>query len=263
MRNRKVHRMGQVFLISPHIAEIEAAHATGKNVLEIGPGPGILTRSLLRDAKTVVAVEKDYNLYTALKANITSKRFRIIHKDFLDATDDELNLEKIDIMIANIPYSISSKVIGWLIEKKMQAVLCLQKEFVDHMLAEPNTRDYSNLSVTTSLCLRVTRIVEVNRNNFRPVPLVDSSIIYMKPLSDMPSRDELRIIAAMMQHKKKTVRNALIDSHGGLGMEKKEIAGMADGLKMKDERIFKLTPHELLYLSREILRMSTSAPVSP
>ncbi len=254
MKNRKIHRMGQVFLVSPHIAEIEAAHAVEKNVLEIGSGPGILTKALLKNAKLVVSVEKDYNLYTAMKSNITSKKLRLIHKDFFDATDEELQLDRIDIMISNIPYSISSRVIGWLAEKSMQAVLCLQKEFVDHMLAEPDTRNYSNLSVTTSLCFRVTRMMDVKRTNFRPVPMVDSSIIYMKPLQEMPGREELRIIAAMMQHKKKTVRNALIDSHSNLKVDKRMMTEIADGMKMKAERIFKLTPQELLDLSKEILK---------
>ncbi len=254
MKNRKTHMMGQVFLVSPHIAEIEAAHAIGKNVLEIGPGQGILTRALLRNARLVVGVEKDRGLYSALKMSIASKKLKLLHMDFFDATDEELQLGKVDIVISNVPYSLSSRIIGWLAEKRMQAVLCLQKEFVDHMLAEPDTREYSNISVTTALCFRVTKIMEVGRNNFRPVPLVDSSIIYMKPLHGMPGREELKIIAAMMQHKKKTVRNALIDSSWSLGIEKGEMVKIADAVRNNGGRVFKLAPSELLELSREVIK---------
>ena len=118
----------------------------------------------------MIAVEKDFRIYTILKHERISGNLVLINKDFLDVTDSEIGLEKIDMVIANIPYSLSSSIIGWLAEKHMQAVLCLQKEFVDHMLAAPDTRDYSRLSVITSLLFRVTKIISVPRGNFRPIP---------------------------------------------------------------------------------------------
>ena len=165
MRTKK--SLGQVFLVNPAVAEAEAAHSYDKTVLEVGPGPGILTAALCKNAKKVIAVEKDSLMCTILKHNVKSDRLRLINKDFFETTDDEIGLKSIDIMISNIPYNLSSSVIGWLGEKRMQAVLCLQKEFVDHMLAQPDTHNYSKLSVFTTLMFKVTKIMNVAKGKFQ------------------------------------------------------------------------------------------------
>lgn len=252
MRSRRVHRTGQVFLTNQHIAEIEAEHAIGKTVLEIGPGPGMLTRALLKKAKKVIAVEKDRMLYNSLAASIKSKKLKLINKDFLDISDEDLGPGQIDIMIANIPYQLSSNVIEWLSKKRMQAVLCLQKEFVNHMLAKEDTREYSRLSVITALSFRVTKILDVPRGNFRPIPLVDSSIIYIKPLGTAIDGKAMSVISALMQHKKKTIRSAMIDGRGSFGKTKDEMSRIMETISMKDQRVFKLRPNQLSELSTEI-----------
>ncbi len=245
--------MGQVFLTNPRIAASEAEHALGKVVLEMGPGPGILTRALLKKAKKVIAVEKDAALYRSLSLRVRSRKLKLINKDFFDATDEELELPSVDIMISNIPYSLSSKTIEWLSEKKMQAVLCLQKEFVDHMLANEDTNNYSRLSVMTALSFRVTRIFEVSRGNFKPNPLVDSSIIYIKPIASVDPKDAA-IISALMQHKKKTVRKAIVDSSSSLGIDKQSLASAMDKIERRSDRVFKIPPKEMLPLAQEIRR---------
>ncbi len=253
MRNRRIHRTGQVFLINQHIAEIEAEHAIGKRVLEIGPGPGMLTKALLKKARKVIAVEKDRMLYNSLAASIKSKKLKLINKDFLDISDEDLGPGQIDIMIANIPYQLSSYVIEWLSKKQMQAVLCLQKEFVNHMLAKEDTHEYSRLSVITALSFRVTKIIDVPRGNFRPIPLVDSSIIYIKPLGTAIDGKTLPIISALMQHKKKTIRSAMMDSRSSFGKTKDEMSRIMETISLKDQRVFKLRPSQLSELSTEIV----------
>ncbi len=250
MRTKK--SLGQVFLVNSGIAEAEAAHSYDKTVIEIGPGPGILTNALCRNAKKVIAVEKDSDMCTILKHHVKSKRLKLINKDFFDATDEELELGKVDIVIANIPYNLSSKIIDWLGEKNMQAVLCLQKEFVEHMLAVPDTRSYSRLSVTTSLMFKVTKIMSVPKGNFRPIPKVDSTIIYMKPKEVKMEKRALGMIGLIMQHKKKTVMNAIQDSHSYLGKEKKELSQICAGISHRNERVFKLGPQEILKVATEL-----------
>ncbi len=252
MRNRKVHRMGQVFLVNQHIAEVEAEHALGKTVLEIGPGQGILTKVLLKKAKKVIAVEKDPLLANSLGARIRSRKLYLINKDFLDTSEDELELSAIDIMISNIPYSLSGRIIEWLAEKQMQAVLCLQKEFVAHMLAKPDMREYSKLSVVTALSFRVTKIIDVPRGNFRPVPLVDSAVIYMKPLGSRIDKETMAVLNALMQHKKKTVRNAMMDSEEAFGKTKREMSRIMEKVSQSGRRAFKMNPQELLVLAKEL-----------
>ncbi|MEM4034492.1 MAG: 16S rRNA (adenine(1518)-N(6)/adenine(1519)-N(6))-dimethyltransferase RsmA [Candidatus Micrarchaeaceae archaeon] len=247
--------LGQNFLINKHIAEIEAAHAMEKNVLELGPGIGVLTKELCKVANRVVAVEIDPLLYNNLKHSIDADNLKLINKDFFKATSDELELNSIDIMIANIPYKLSSKVVEFLSSNNLQAVLCLQKEFVEHMLAKPGTRKYSRLSVTSQLSFNMTKITGVPKGNFRPVPKVDSIIIYMKPKSKLSEKDA-RLITLIMQHKKKTLRNAIEEAAKNMGIGKEKAKEMAESIAgtMQNERAFKLNPEELLEIARQISR---------
>ncbi len=249
---RTKKRLGQVFLVNPAVAEAEAAHSYDKTVLEIGPGPGILTGALCKNAKRVIAVEKDSFMCTVLKHNVKSDRLKLINKDFFEATDDELEIDSVDILISNIPYNLSSKVIGWLGERKMQAVLCLQKEFVDHMLAVPDTRNYSKLSVYTSLMFKVTKIMNVAKGSFRPVPKVDSTVIYLKPKDVKIDKTALFMMGLIMQHKKKTVYNAILDSDSYIGMGRKELAKRCEKLGHRTDRVFKLAPEEILKVAVEL-----------
>lgn len=245
-------KLGQVFLINERIADVEAAHAEGKVVIEIGPGSGMLTRALCKNAKKVIAVEKDDALFSILKYENIGDNIVLINKDFFDATDSELQVRDADILISNIPYYLSSKVIGWLAEKKMQAVICLQKEFVDHMLATPGTANYSKLSVISSLLFRVTKIMDVPRGNFRPVPKVDSVIVYIKPNGRRISRAVLEYVGLIMQHKKKTLRNAIIDSREKIGLGKDMAAIVAGKINKSDLRVFKLSPEEILKAAKDL-----------
>lgn len=244
--------LGQVFLVNPSIADAEAAHSHGKTVIEIGPGPGILTNALCRHANRVIAVERDRMMCTLLKHNVKSDRLKLINKDFFDATDRELELGSADIVIANIPYKLSSAVVEWLARKRMQAVLCLQKEFVEHMLAKPDTRSYSKLSVTTSLMFKVTKIMDVPRGNFRPVPKVDSEVVYMKPKDVRIDERTLFLIGLIMQHKKKTIYNAVLDSHSYLELSKKELGSLCANIASRSERVFKLQPEKVLDVATQL-----------
>ncbi len=249
---RPKKRLGQVFLVNRSIAEAEAAHSYGKTVLEIGPGTGILTAALCKYAKRVIAVEKDSLMCTLLKHNVKSDRLKLINKDFFETTDDEIELDSVDIVISNVPYNLSSKIIGWLGEKRMQAVLCLQKEFVEHMLAQPDTRNYSKLSVTSSLLFKVTKIMNVPKGNFRPIPAVDSAVIYLKPKDVKIDDRVLFLIGLIMQHKKKTVHNAILDSDSYLEIDRKKLAGICANISHKSDRVFKLDPGTILEVATQL-----------
>ncbi|MDE1824777.1 MAG: ribosomal RNA small subunit methyltransferase A [Candidatus Micrarchaeota archaeon] len=251
--SKPIKALGQNFLNNQFIAKAEAVHAYGKNVIEIGPGYGMLTRELCKHASRVVAIEKDQNLYRLLKVELKSRKLLLLNKDFFKASDEELRVSDTQIMISNVPYNLSSKVIEWLLSKKIEAVLCLQKEFVEHMLAKPGTEKYSRLSVMSSLCFSMTKIIDVPKGNFIPVPKVDSAVIYLKPKSDTPRKRELELISMLMQHKNKRLRNALLDSHATLGMEKSQILSKVKelGSDLKS-RPYNLSPSELLLIACRI-----------
>lgn len=247
---RPIKSLGQNFLKNRDVAIAEAAHSYEKTVLEIGPGYGILTKELCKHAKKVVAVEKDANLYHFLKNEIKSKKLKLINKDFFKTSDEEIGTEDIDIVISNIPYNLSSKVVEWLFAHSKQAVLCLQKEFVEHMRASCDTENYSRLSVMSELCFSMTKILDVSRGNFYPVPKVDSAVIYLKPRQVKISEREKQLISLMMQHKNKTIRNALIDSHSYLKMRKPQITEAIKDIDNVTQRAYKLDPQQILAVAR-------------
>ncbi len=244
-------RLGQNFLMNRDVSKSEANFGIDRNVLEIGPGIGVLTQELCKSAKSVIAVEKDTRLFDELTRRITSKKLTLFNDDFFDV--EEKKLKGADIMIANIPYSISSKVLFWLAEHQMPAVLCLQKEFVNHMVAKPSSREYSKLSVVCSLRFDVKKIFDVPRNNFYPQPNVDSALVYVKPNNVKMPKKVLNMLSLIMMHKKKKIRNAIVDSCDALGITKEQARTLADSLDGTDERPVHMAPDKIYKISKEIV----------
>lgn len=241
---------GQHFLVNKSVAEQEAKYGEGMRVLELGPGLGTLTDELCKNAKEVVAVEKDPRLFEHLKENLERKNLKLIHGDFFDI--EQSSIGKVDIMISNIPYNLSSKVLGWLGTAGIPALLCVQKEFAEHMCAHPGSRSYSRLSVMSSLRFRIYSVRNVPSSDFKPKPNVDSAIIYMTPKNSSIDQRSESIITMLMNHKKKTVRNALIDSKQALGTGKEEIDKIMSSSPYKTMRPFQLEPYQILEVADEV-----------
>lgn len=243
-------RMGQNFLTNREVARKEAMYAIGRNVVEIGPGLGILTEELCLVAKSVKAVELDRRLYDMLKGRLTYRNIELVNGDFFELPESDF--KGYEIMVSNIPYSASSRVISWLGSHPMPAVLCLQKEFVDHMDASPGERSYSKLSVISHLFFSVRRMMDVKASEFYPVPEVDSVVIFLRPTGLRISPAALSMLSLLMEHKKKKVRNAVIDSSKALGIGKAEASSFADTLDGKDERPVHLPPEGILGIAEQM-----------
>ena len=244
--------LGQNFLVNENIAEIEAAYASGRNVIEIGPGLGILTRQLCKISKKVLAVEKDTRVYNMLIERESHRNLKALNADFFSLTDEAL--DDFDIVVSNIPYQLSSKTLMWLSNHNMEAVLCLQKEFVEHMLAKPGTKKYSKLSVMMALTNKVTQIMKVSRSNFYPVPKVDSIIVLVKPLGHSINPKIASIIGMLMEHKKKRLKNAIADSSKYMGVSKEATALISGKINNREDRVFKLMPEQILETAGRIER---------
>ncbi len=243
-------KLGQNFLVNGSIAESESEYAKGRAVVELGPGLGILTTELCKRAKSVVSIEKDKRLFEILGNELNCKNTKLINGDFFKQPDKVF--KGCEIMVSNIPYNMSSKTIAWLQRMHMEALLCVQKEFAEHMLAEPGTKRYSKLSVITSLSFNAYNMMKVPRNNFYPVPKVDSVILYLKPKAIAISEEALNVITLIMEHKKKLLRNAISDSKSFLGKDYMYAISAVESMGERDSRVFELSPTQLASVSEKV-----------
>lgn len=199
----------------------------GKQVLEIGPGNGALTRALLDRGAFVKAIELDYNLCGELAAvfpdEIADGRLEIIQGDAVKCAYPPCG-----IVISNLPYSASSKITFRLFEHGFDvAVLMYQMEFVKRMVAPTGTPACGRLSVMVQTFSCVERCFDLSPNCFSPKPQVRSTVVKIHPRPPIfPIRD-MRIYAdivrVLFMHRRKTVRNCLRESGGILTSEQVEV----------------------------------------
>lgn len=213
--------LGQHFLFDPNILGRIAA-ACGTNpplVVEIGPGPGGLTRALLESAQKVVAIEID----ASLAANLPDHpRLEVVHADVL-ATD--LAQWGAAVVAGNLPYYITGpileKVVG-LGGKLIRAVFLVQKEVAARLAAQPGSRDYGYLTVATQLRCRVEPLFDVKPGAFRPAPKVYSTVVRLTPHGMYGAVDAeafLGFASACFRQKRKTLRNNLAGAYERMAVD--------------------------------------------
>ncbi|KAJ9082296.1 Dimethyladenosine transferase [Entomophthora muscae] len=157
-------------------------------VLEIGPGTGNLTVKILEKAKRVICLEADKRLAAELKKRVQgTPEDRKLEITIGDAI--KLDYPYFDICISNTPYQISSPLVFKLLEQRPLfrcAVLMFQREFALRLVARPGDPLYCRLSVNVQLYARVDHVMKVGKNNFRPPPLVESSVVRIEPINPPP-----------------------------------------------------------------------------
>ncbi|CAG8546744.1 9328_t:CDS:2 [Ambispora gerdemannii] len=186
--------LGQHILKNPLIAQgivDKAGLRTSDVALEVGPGTGNLTMKLLEKAKKVVAVEMDPRLAAELAKRVQGKpeqkRLEIIIGDVI-----KTELPYFDICISNTPFQISSPLIFKFLEHRPLfrcAVLMFQREFALRLIAKPGESLYCRLSVNAQMFFKIDHIMKVGKNNFKPPPQVDASVVRMEPRNPPPSVD--------------------------------------------------------------------------
>ncbi|KAI3431115.1 rRNA adenine N(6)-methyltransferase [Psidium guajava] len=170
-------------------------------ILEIGPGTGNLTKKLLDAGKSVVAVELDPRMVLELQRRFQgtpySHRLKVIQGDVL-----KTDLPYFDICVANIPYQISSPLTFKLLNHQPPfrcAVIMFQREFAMRLVAQPGDNLYCRLSANTQLRARVSHLLKVGKNNFRPPPKVDSSVVRIEPRKPAPDANLVREFDGLMR----------------------------------------------------------------
>lgn len=187
--------LGQHILKNPLIAQAIVDKAELKpsdTVLEIGPGTGNLTMKILQcNIKKLICVEYDPRMASELLKRIKlenpvflqQNRVEIIIADF--AKIDMDLLKNVDVCISNTPYQISSiitfKLLSILPKPPRTSVLMFQREFALRLVAKPGEALYSRLSCNVQLYAHTKHVMKVDKNNFKPPPKVESSIIKLEP----------------------------------------------------------------------------------
>ncbi|KAJ7257864.1 S-adenosyl-L-methionine-dependent methyltransferase [Mycena haematopus] len=187
----KTEQFGQHILKNPLVAQgiVDKANLRPTDhVLEVGPGTGNLTMRILEKAKHVTAVEFDPRMAAELTKRVQGKpeqrKLEIIIGDFVKA-----ELPYFDVCISNTPYQISSPLIFRLLSHRPLPRVCIlmfQREFALRLVARPATELWSRLSANVQLYAKVDHVMNVGKNNFRPAPMVESSVVRVVPKDPPP-----------------------------------------------------------------------------
>jgi 16S rRNA (adenine1518-N6/adenine1519-N6)-dimethyltransferase len=218
--------LGQHFLLDLNITRKIARTAEvspGDLVLEVGPGPGGLTRALLESGACVVAVERDGRCIAALeelKAAYPDK-LAIVEGDAL-AFDERTALEGPAKIVANLPYNVSTELLVRWLRLNSEAplwttmTLMFQKEVADRIIAAPGSKAYGRLSVVAQAASRPKRAFDLPARAFTPPPKVDSSVLVFspppEPLATFGALE--RVTAAAFGQRRKMLRSSLRTAFG-------------------------------------------------
>jgi 16S rRNA (adenine1518-N6/adenine1519-N6)-dimethyltransferase len=216
--------LGQNFLFDLNLTRrIARAAGTleGHTIVEVGPGPGGLTRALLMEGATkVIAVERDERTLPAL-AEIAAAypgRLEVISADALEV-DWASIIKGPAKIVANLPYNVATALlVGWLTPKEWppwftSLTLMFQKEVAMRIAAKAGDDAYGRLSILSQWRCEATRLFDVNRSAFTPPPKITSSIVHLvpRPICEPPCKMELleRVTAAGFGQRRKMLRSSL------------------------------------------------------
>lgn len=233
--------LGQHFLKDKNIAQKIANTLTlknYKNVLEIGPGMGVLTQYLVQKEMQLAVMEIDTESITYLRKNFSDKALQIIEADFLKY-DLQLLFPKEEFAITgNFPYNISSQIVFKTLENKdriPEFTGMFQREVAQRICQKPGNKSYGILSVLTQAFYEASYLFTVAPGVFNPPPKVESGVIRLtrKPNNKLPCDEKLffKVVKSAFGQRRKTLRNSL------------KIFNLPD--KIKEDSIFDLRPEQL------------------
>ncbi|MFV0625919.1 MAG: 16S rRNA (adenine(1518)-N(6)/adenine(1519)-N(6))-dimethyltransferase RsmA [Alphaproteobacteria bacterium] len=227
---------------------------SGGNVFEVGPGPGGLTRSVLKnnpDKLTVIEMdERCIAIMQEIKDKV-GERLEIINGDAMKQNFVSLSSSPRHI-VSNLPYNISVPLlIGWMKEIKEYESLTLmfQKEVAERIMAPTKTKDYGRVSILAQLLCKIDKLFDISPTCFVPAPKIWSTVLVFRPLQNIPTVEEIKKIESitnvafsqrrkMIRHSLKTIPNIA---------EILEKMGVGDNLRAEE-----LTPQQFLEIARQI-----------
>ena len=213
-------KWGQNFLIDPNLLRkiIRTVNLnTMDNILEIGPGEGVLTEMILPLVEKMSIIEIDPILVEHLRDLKPIEDCQIIHGDVLWLELESLELTKPIKVIGNIPYNITSPILFWLIEQRKywsESYLMVQKEVGDRLVANVGTKSYGRLTVMTGAFLDFEKCFNIPPEVFVPRPTVDSAFIKISQKSQPIINDDKfdkfeNIVKVAFSKRRKMLSNSL------------------------------------------------------
>ena len=238
---------GQNYLLDRRVAEREVGYlsiSTGDRVLEVGPGFGTLTAALVERTADLTVVELEEGAVRYLRD--TFPQVRVIQGDFL-----EVEVPPFDLFISNLPYSLSSPLLFHLLEMDFRrAVVMVQREFAERMVATHEDKEYSRLSVNVFYRAECQVLENVPRSRFWPEPEVDSAVVLLIPRpAPFRVRDEghfLGLVDLLFQHRRKKIGTVL-------RMRRMLPEGARESVPYLDQRVERLSPQQIGELSDALL----------
>lgn len=241
--------LGQHFLTDLNIAKsiVEALSCEGySNVLEVGPGMGVLTQFLIQHKEyTSSVVDLDQESIEYLKATYPSLGDRIIYGDFLKAPLDQWFSSSFAV-IGNFPYNISSQILFKVLDYRNQVpevVGMFQKEVAERVAEGPGTKAYGVISVLLQAYYDIEYLFTVHENVFNPPPKVKSGVIRLKRNSvqhlDCDEKLFKQVVKMGFNQRRKTLRNSLkallhdgVDKHLPVFSQRPEQLGVEEFVKL-------------------------------
>lgn len=211
-------RYSQNFLVAEGVVEAIAsavAPQPGERVVELGPGAGTLTCALLRRGASVTALEKDPRMLALLRDELRDVADFELHE--ADAAELDLaNFTSSPLAVTgNLPYAITGSIFRRLVDQRpkvARAVVMVQREVRDRLLARAGEPAYGALTVFVSAAYRVESVLTVKPGAFFPPPKVTSAVVRLVP-HEVPRAEETvdfrRVVRAAFDQRRKTLRNAL------------------------------------------------------
>ena len=214
-------KLGQNFLHDKNIISsiINKADVENEDIIEIGPGPGILTENILKNkARSLLAIEKDDSFKVNLKKIKSNYRdnFDYLINDVIDFDFKKLTKKKYKF-VSNLPYNISVPFILKMIKIRKtipwkEMILMVQKEVAERITANINTKNYGRLSIIVNLNNDVKKLLNVKPSSFIPRPKVDSTVIKISPKKKyLNVNNEVfeKIVKVSFSQRRKKIKNNL------------------------------------------------------
>ena len=270
--HRPRRRFAQHFLVARGVIEAIAGlvrPAAGEVVVEIGPGRGALTEVLLAFVDRLVAVEIDRDLVALLRARQDACRLSLIEGDILQVDLGEVLRDAGGsrlLIVGNLPYNITAPLIFHLIAHAgciSRAIVMVQREVAQRLIASPGSKDYSLLSVLVAMRAEVEMHLQVGRDCFRPVPAVDSAVVELrfapKPryaVKNVGCFD--RLVRRAFGQRRKMLRNSLLGLNPEGGRPWLEELGQQAGIELT-RRPEELSIEEFVQLGDAYSRLGEGA----